>query len=179
MPRRPVSRLAIAITLIAVIGGIAIIVLSVRDLVQRPTDDVVWVRLLAGAAIIGWGVAFSTLGRYDANADDDDAADSRGADDAADSRGADDAADSRGADDAVALGSTPVRPVQRATTVFMWIALGAWAYEVLRSWFGWTVWGSALGLVVVCGLPVLNQFLDRVIARREAGDAPGPENAAG
>ncbi|MBO9039912.1 MULTISPECIES: hypothetical protein [Curtobacterium] len=161
MPRRPVSRLAIAITLIAVIGGIAIIVLSVRDLVQRPTDDVVWVRLLAGAAIIGWGVAFSMLGRYDANADDDDAA------------------DSRGADDAVALGSTPVRPVQRAATAFMWTAIAAWAYEILRSWFGWTVWGSALGLVVVCGLPVLNQFLDRVIARREAGDAPGPENAAG
>lgn len=163
VPRRPVSRLAIAITLIAVIGGIAIIVLSVRDLVQRPTDDVVWVRLLAGAAIIGWGVAFSMLGRYDANADDDD----------------DDAADSRGADDAVALGSTPVRPVQRAATAFMWTAIAAWAYEVLRSWFGWTVWGSALGLVVVCGLPVLNQFLDRVIARREAGDAPGPEHAAG
>ncbi|PZF28185.1 hypothetical protein [Curtobacterium sp. MCPF17_051] len=164
MPRRPVSRLALAITLIAVLGGIAIIVLSVRDLGQRPTDDVVWVRLLAGAAIIGWGVAFGMLGRDDADADGAAAADAADVD-----------ADRT---DAV-LASTSVSPVQRATTVFMWTALGAWAYEVLRSWFGWTVWESALGLVVVCGLPVLNQFLDRVIAGREAGDASDPENAAG
>lgn len=54
----------------------------------------------------------------------------------------------------------------RPTTVLLQASIVTGGYAILRSW-GLPVLAAAVGVVIVMALPVLNRWLDRVIARRE------------
>jgi 4-hydroxybenzoate polyprenyltransferase len=131
------------LTAVPVLGGAAVAVLSIRAVLAHPGDDAAWVRIVLGAALVAWGVAFVALGRHPDREPEPDA----------------DSDDDRG---------------PRHMSVLASVVVATGAYAVLRSW-EWGVLGALVGTAIATALPLLNRYLDRVIARREA--EPGTQDA--
>jgi hypothetical protein len=144
--RRPrTSLLAFLLGALPVLGGAVLVVVSIRAVLAHPGDDAAWVRIVLGAALVAWGVAFVALGRHPDPEPEPDA----------------DSDDDRGG---------------RHMSVLVSVIVATGAYAVLRSW-EWAPVGALVGTAVVTALPLLNRYLDRVIARRERGTGTGTQDA--
>ena len=131
------------ITLVAVLGGIAIDCIAVSVIAREPSSDGAWAAVLLGVSIVVWGVAFAHL------ADD------------ADTEDEDEDEDAR----------KPVR-VDRVDRLFK-LALTVMVFTAVYAISRWhevsVAWAFAFAVIAV-GLPVLNRALDRRIARDEQAE---------
>ncbi|WP_123681820.1 hypothetical protein [Curtobacterium sp. PhB115] len=129
------------ITLVAVLGGIAIDCIAVSVIVRDPSSDGAWAAVLLGVSFVVWGIAFAHLAdRPDTEDEDEDA-------------------------------GKPVRVdrvdrlIASALTVMVFTA----AYAIAR-WHQVPVWWAFGGAVIALGLPMVNRALDRRIARDEQAE---------
>ncbi|TDW72098.1 hypothetical protein EDF51_104163 [Curtobacterium sp. PhB25] len=132
------------ITIIAVLGGLAIDCFAVSVIVRDPSSDGAWAAVVLGLSIVLWGVAFAYL-------DDGPDTDEPGT---------------------TAVGSVPRmhrdrahRLLSTALTVMVFTAIYAgtrWQQVPV----GWALGGA----VIATGLPMLNRALDRRIARNEQAE---------
>jgi 4-hydroxybenzoate polyprenyltransferase len=132
------------ITIIAVLGGLAIGCFAASVVVRDPSSDGAWVAVVLGLSIVVWGVAFAYL---------DDGPDT-------------DEPDTTAVDSVPRVHRDRVhRLLRTALTVTVFTAI----YAITR-WHQVPVGWALGGAVIATGLPVLNRALDRRIARDELGE---------
>ncbi|WP_420368622.1 hypothetical protein [Curtobacterium sp. L1-20] len=149
--RTPRSRIAAAITLLFVVGGVVVVVLAVVGVVRDPRDDAAWAAVVLGAAIAAWGVWFHGLGADDAATTDD--------------------AGTAAAGTAGTAGAPDVRPAGRPGAHVLGTAavagiVGAGGYWLLRGPLDRGVAEAAVVAAITLGLWLLGRSADAVSRRR-------------
>lgn len=142
------------ITIIAVLGGLAIDCFAVSVIVRDPSSDGAWAAVVLGLSIVVWGVAFAYL-------DDGPDTDEPNTDEP-----------NTEEPGTTAVGSVPRmhrdrahRLLSTALTVMVFTAIYAGTRWQLVP-VGWALGGA----VIATGLPMLNRALDRRIARNEQAE---------
>lgn len=137
----PRSRLALAILLLFLAGGLAVVVFAVVAVVRDVGDDAAWAAIVLGLALGAWGVWFQRLGAED---------------------------DTEGPTADATDGAPAERRSGPVGTAAVAGVIAAGGYWLARGPLDRTVAEAVVIVAITVGLWVLNRSLDATIRRRRA-----------